>query len=131
MMTAEMRKPVLYSNYAHWHNACSDNGRQPATADRRSMMKRQTIDTNGFVTFDVERSSRRVQNGVEIIERETQRSIRFEDNAYINSKPVSATQLVVSDAINKSKLFISKSRSQLGEIDSFIRNIARRTVEAK
>ena len=94
-------------------------------------MKRQTIDTDGFVTFDVERSSRRMQNGVEIIERETQRSIRFEDNAYINSKPVSATQLVVSDAINRSKLFISKSRSQLGEIDSFIRNIARRTVEAK
>ena len=94
-------------------------------------MKRQTIDTNGFVTFDVERSSRRMQNGVEIIERETQRSIRFEDNTYKNSRPVSATQLVVSDAINKSKLFISKSRSQLGEIDSFIRNIARRTIEAK
>lgn len=94
-------------------------------------MKRQSIDTNGFVTFDVERSSRRMQNGVEIIESETQRSIRFEDNAYINSKPVSATQLVVSDAINKSKLFISKSRSQLGDVDSFIRNIARRTVEVK
>jgi hypothetical protein len=95
------------------------------------MMKRQSIDTNGFVTFDVERSSRRMQNGVEIIERETQRSIRFEDDTYKNSQPVSATQLVVSEAINKSKTFISKSRSQLGEIDSFIRNIARRTVEVK
>jgi len=81
--------------------------------------------------YDVERTTRRVQNGVEIIERETQRSIRVEGDAYINSKPVSATQLVVSDAINRSKLFISKSRSQLGDIDSFIRNIARRTVEAK
>ena len=94
-------------------------------------MKRQYIDTNGFVTFDVERSSRRMQNGVEIIERETQRSIRFEDNTYKNSRPVRATQLVVSEAISKSKLFISKSRSQLGDIDSFIRNIARRTIEAK
>jgi hypothetical protein len=95
------------------------------------MMKRQSIEKDGVVTFDVERSSRRMQNGVEIIESETQRSIRFENDAYKNSQPVSATQLVVSDAINKSKLFISKSRSQLGDIDSFIRNLARRTVEVK
>ena len=94
-------------------------------------MKRQSIDTNGFVTFDVERSSRRMQNGVEIIESETQRSIRFEDDTYKNSRPAGPTQLVVSDAINKSKLFISKSRSQLGEIDSFIRTIARHAVEVK
>ena len=94
-------------------------------------MKRQSIDTSGFVTFDVERSSRRMQNGVEIIESETQRSIRFEDNTYKNSRPARATQLIVSDALNKSKLFISKSRSQLGDIDTFIRNLARRAVEAK
>ena len=94
-------------------------------------MKRQTIDNNGFVTFDVERTSRRFQNGVEIVERETKRSIRFEDDAYINSKAVRSPQLVVSGAINRSKLFITKSRSQLGEIDAFIRNITRRTAEAK
>ena len=94
-------------------------------------MKRQAIEKEGIVTFDVEHSSRRIQNGVEIIESETQRSIRFENDAYKNSKPVRPTQLVVSDAINRSKLFISKSRSQIGDIDSFIRSIARRTVEAK
>jgi len=94
-------------------------------------MKRQSIDDNGFVTFDVERNTRRMQNGVEIIERETRRSIRFENNSYKNSRPVRATQLVISDAINKSKLLISKSRSQLGDIDSFIRSIVSRTADAK
>jgi len=94
-------------------------------------MKRRSIENKGVVTFDIEHNSRRMQNGVEIIERETQRSIRFEDSTYKNSRPVSATQLVVSDAINRSKLFISKSRSQLGDIDSFIRSIVSRAVEAK
>jgi hypothetical protein len=82
-------------------------------------------------TTGVERTSRRVQNGVEIIERESVRTIRFEDDAYINSGTGTLPRLVIEDAISRSKLFITRSRSQLGDIDAFLRTIVRRPIEAK
>ena len=99
--------------------------------DRRMTMKRQSVENNGFVSFDGERISRRLENGVEIVESEIKRSIKFEDGTYKMSKLTSPTRLVVSDAINRSKLFVTKSRSQLGDVDSFLRNIIRRPAEAK
>jgi hypothetical protein len=79
--------------------------------------------------YDVERTTRRVQNGVEIIERETMRSIRLEDGEYVNSRP--AARLIIDDAIERSKNFISKSRSQMSELNSFLRTAMRRPVDAK
>jgi hypothetical protein len=79
--------------------------------------------------YDVERTTRRVQNGVEIIEREMMRSIRLEDGEYVNSRP--AARLIIDDAIERSKNFISKSRSQMSELNSFLRTAMRRPVDAK
>jgi len=79
--------------------------------------------------YDVERTTRRVQNGVEIIEREMMRSIRLEDGEYVNSRP--AARLIIDDAIEPSKNFISKSRSQMSELNSFLRTAMRRPVDAK
>jgi len=79
--------------------------------------------------YDVERTTRRVQNGVEIIEREMMRSIRLEDGEYVNSRP--AARLIIDDAIERSKNFISKSRSQMSELNSFLRTAIKRPVDAK
>jgi hypothetical protein len=79
--------------------------------------------------YDVERTNRRVQNGVEIIERETMRTIRLEQGEYVNSKPIA--RLVIDDAIERSKNFISKSRSQFDELNAFLRTAVRRPADAK
>jgi hypothetical protein len=79
--------------------------------------------SNGF-----ERFSRRLQNGVEILEHDTVRTIKVEDGTFKMKRP---TRLVISDAFNKSKNFIAKSRSQMGDIDSFLKTIIHRPVESK
>jgi hypothetical protein len=95
------------------------------------MMERLDIKGNEFGGIDAERTTRRIVNGVEILERESIGTIRLQNGAYVNSGSVRLPRLVVSDAINRSKLFITKSRAQLGDIDAFIRNISRKPAEVK
>jgi len=74
----------------------------------------------------IERVSRRMQSGVEIYERETLRKIKVdaaEADTAVNPR------LVVSDS--RARKFISKSRSQLGDIDAFLKSIVRRPVDIK
>ena len=89
-------------------------------------MKRREIE----LMQENERFSRRMQGGVEILERETLRTIR------LNSKSQESTfkmtpRLVIEDAMSRSKLLISKSRSQLGDIDAFLRSVVRRPLNVK
>ena len=76
----------------------------------------------------IERVSRRVQSGVEILERETLRKIRIDEPAADGDTLVSP-RLVVSDS--RSRNFIAKSRSQLGEIDAFLKSIIRKPINIK
>jgi len=83
---------------------------------------------NGSNSNGFERFSRRLQNGVEILEHDTVRTIKVENGVFKMDRP---PRLVVSDALAKSKNFIAKSRSQMGEIDAFLRSIIHRPIAAK
>lgn len=89
-------------------------------------MKRREIE----LMLENERFSRRMQDGVEILERETLKTIRLNRRS---QEPAFKTmpRLVIEDAISRSKLIISKSRSQLGDIDAFLRSVARRPLDLK
>ena len=74
----------------------------------------------------IERVSRRMQSGVEIFERETLRKIKVdaaEADTGVNPR------LVISDS--RARKLISKSRSQLGDIDAFLKSIIRKPVNIK
>ena len=79
----------------------------------------------------VERFSRRIVHGVEILERETIRKIKVNADSDMISKTIKTPRLVISDAVNRSKLLITKSRAQLGDIDALLRNIIRRPLNVK
>jgi hypothetical protein len=83
---------------------------------------------NGNDSTGFERFSRRLQNGVEILEHETVHTIKVEDGTFKMKRP---TRLVVSDAFTRSKNFIAKSRSQMGDIDAFLKSIIRHPIESK
>ena len=83
---------------------------------------------NGNNSKGFERFSRRLENGVEILEHDTVRTIKVEYGVFKMDRP---PRLVVSDAFAKSKNFIAKSRSQMGEIDAFLRSIIHRPINAK
>jgi hypothetical protein len=86
-----------------------------------------TIDRN---IIGAERVSRRVQNGVEIYERETKRLV-IPDTYGDTPQPRSYPKLVIEDAVSRGKLFIAKRRSELSEVDALLRSLAPRTVDAK
>jgi hypothetical protein len=60
----------------------------------------------------IARVSRRVENGVEIFETETIRTIKLAREEKHPSQP----RLVISDAMGRSPRFVSKSRAQLNEL---------------
>ena len=75
-----------------------------------------------------QRFRRRFQSGVEIVERETVSTITVDDGEFkLNREP----QLIVSDAVGSSRRFITRKRSQLGEVDALLRSILRRPVDVK
>jgi hypothetical protein len=83
---------------------------------------------NGNNSQGFERFSRRLQHGVEIIEHDTVRTIKVEDGVFKMKRP---TRLVISDALTRSKNFIAKSRSQLGDVDAFLKSIVRHPSTSK
>ena len=78
-----------------------------------------------------ERFSRRMQNGVEILERETLRKIKLKAKSNESTVLKTMPRLVIEDAISRSRLLISKSRSQFGDIDAFLRSAIRRPLNVK
>jgi len=74
---------------------------------------------NGSVT--AVRCSRRVENGVEIVEREVMETVTIDLPAAVR------TQLIITEA---TKAVIAKTRSELAELDNFLRSIFGRSVEA-
>ena len=83
---------------------------------------------NGNNSDGFERFSRRLQHGVEILEHDTVRTIKVEDGTFKMKRP---TRLIVSDALTRSRKFVAKSRSQLGDVDTFLKTIIRRPIESK
>lgn len=75
----------------------------------------------------IERVSRRFQNGVEILERETLRRIKIDEASEADTAV--NPRLVVSDS--RARNLISKSRSQLGDIDAFLKSIIRKPLNIK
>ena len=75
----------------------------------------------------IERISRRMQSGVEIFERETLRRIKVD--ACSEAETSVNPRLVVSDS--RARKIVSKSRSQLGDIDAFLKSITRKPINIK
>src|SRR5437867_13297746 len=76
------------------------------------------LNDNEKNVLEMERVSQRFQNGVEILERETMRSFLVKSEPSTRSEPKSGPRLIIDDAISGSKMLITKSRAQLGEIDA-------------
>jgi hypothetical protein len=87
-------------------------------------MKRHQEKQDGLC--GMERVTRRVKNGVEILERETVTTIKMADT--VKSR---TPRLVISDAISEAKLFVAKTRSELGELDAFLRSAMRPALRIK
>ena len=92
-------------------------------------MNKLECSVNGLT--ERERFSRRFKNGVEILEHEPINTARVDSDSEEDTKTEPRPRLVVGDTASKSKQFISKSRSQLGEIDTYLRSIIRRPVNVK
>jgi len=71
---------------------------------------------------------RRFQSGVEILERESVSTITVEDNEF---KMTRQPRLIVNDAVHRSRKFIAKSKSQLGEINNVLQDIIHQPIGAK
>jgi hypothetical protein len=96
--------------------------------DQAAWEEQMTVIDNGNNSDGFERFSRRLQNGVEILEHDTVRTIKVENGTFKMKRP---PRLVISDAYSKSKNFIAKSRSQMGDIDAFLKSVIRRPIESK
>jgi len=72
------------------------------------------------VTSD-ERFSRREQCGVEIFEHDVITRVRTSnENVVVPSSPL----LVVTDAVDATRNFVSKRRSEFRELDAFLKSVA-------
>ena len=68
-----------------------------------------------------ERFSRRVQCGVEIFEHDVITRVRTSNEDVIAR---STPRLIVTDAINATRDFVSKRRSEFRELDAFLKSVA-------
>lgn len=81
-----------------------------------------------FETFykdngEVERCSHRIQNGVEIFEREIHKIAAVEpgENAAMEAQP----RLIVSDTVSTAtRAFISKTRSEIAGLNAFLQGLS-------
>ena len=78
-------------------------------------------ETNFDIVTSDERFSRREQCGVEIFEHDVITRVRTSDeHAVAHSTP----RLIVTDAINATRDFVSKRRSEFRELDAFLKSVA-------
>jgi hypothetical protein len=85
------------------------------------MRKRETNFDN--VTTD-ERFSRREQCGVKIFEHDIITRVRTSNEMVVEQ---SLPRLIVTDAVNATRDFVSKRRSEFRELDAFLKSIASHT----
>lgn len=84
---------------------------------------------HGALTADL--ISEREENGVRIFERETKRLV-FPTICREKHEPKpSTTQLVIDDAVSRSKDFIARRRSELGEVDSLLKSLINHPISVK
>jgi|GEM_PF-2930062 len=91
-------------------------------------MKGTEVDQKNFDTK--EKFSRRTQCGVEIVEWETITKIKVSGDRYVTAPPV-RPRLVVTDAINATRNFIAKRRSELSELDKFLQSVSPRPLKSE
>lgn len=115
-------KPNIHSVYRSWHAACIPICGRVFRRKAMVMFKGNLNNIEG-----IERISRRVQSGVEIFERETLRRIKVD--ACSEAETSVNPRLVVSDS--RARKIVSKSRSQLGDIDAFLKSITRKPINIK
>ena len=78
-------------------------------------------ETNFDIITSDERFSRREQCGVEIFEHEVITHVRT-SNEHVVAR--SMPRLIVTDAINATRDFVSKRRSEFRELDAFLKSVA-------
>ncbi|MFN6963115.1 MAG: hypothetical protein ACK4S4_05040 [Pyrinomonadaceae bacterium] len=76
-----------------------------------------------------EQYTRREQCGVEIVEHEVITRIKTSDGRYVSGR--SRPRLVITDAMNATRDFVSKRRSELGELDRFLKTVGRRPLHGE
>ena len=78
-------------------------------------------ETNFDIVTSDERFSRREQCGVEIFEHDVITRVRTSDEHVVAR---SMPRLIVTDAINATRDFVSKRRSEFRELDAFLKSVA-------
>ena len=78
-------------------------------------------ETNCDCVTSEERFSRREECGVEIVEREVITRVRTSNERVVAR---SMPRLIVTDAINATRDFVSKRRSEFRELDAFMKSVA-------
>lgn len=74
--------------------------------------------------------SRRFENGVDIFERETHQVVTV--NAREDMAAPAEVRLVIGDAISSAtKLFIAKTRSEIGGLDALLKTLASPVMDTK
>ena len=79
----------------------------------------------------IERSSRRLENGVEIFERETVSTIRVVDGHFVTDPNSRRSKLVIGENRPAADTIVTKKRSELSELDTFLRSIKNRREKVK
>ncbi len=74
---------------------------------------------------NIERSTRRLENGVEILERETISTIRIVDGHFVTNPNSRQSRLVIGENPPAANTIIAKKRSELSELDTFLRSITK------
>ena len=76
--------------------------------------------------------SRRFENGVEIFEKETHQVVTVSAQEESYAAAPSEVRLVIGDAISSAtKLFIAKTRSEIGGLDALLKTLTGPTLNAK
>ena len=82
----------------------------------------RTFEIIGKGLIGMERVSQRVQDAVEIFERETMRTIKLNNDR--DAMPVAAEpKLVIDDSLAATRIFISKARSEAGGLNSVLTEV--------
>ena len=88
------------------------------------------LDTDRFVSQPRERFSRRFVNGVEILEHEMIQKITINEGRF-ETRGTRTPRLIINDAVSATRDFISKTRSDIADLDTFLRNPVRSSAKAK
>ena len=76
--------------------------------------------------------SRRFENGVEIFEKQTHQIVTVNTHEVLHAAVPSEVRLVIGDAISSAtKLFIAKTRSEIGGLEAILKTLTTPVLESK